>query len=185
MYQILLLLFKACQYSQRRVLYLLLNWVVIQHPSTWLKYTEIRILITNSFIIVVELQTIPLWWPVLSELFSLSLRFQTEFITEPPVINLRPTTFYFSRYPFISILVLYNKQNWQVRFSNLVMVFGLVSQSVTHSLTAKVPNILLLKQKGKHPSQLSVGRQYYSQIQSSTYPDCSFRQHLPCLFVLR
>ena len=98
MYQISLLLFKACQYSQRRVLYLLLNWV--GHPSTWLKYTEIRILITNSFIIVVELQTIPLWWPVLSELFSLSLRFQTEFITEPPVINLRPTTFYFSRYPF-------------------------------------------------------------------------------------
>ena len=57
------------------------------------------------------------------------------------------------------------------------------SLSVCLSLTAKVPNVLLLKRKGKRPCQLCVGRQYYS-LQSTTYPDCSFcHQHLPCLYV--
>ena len=54
-----------------------------------------------------------------------------------------------------------------------------VSQSLTHRQSSKC---FVNKQKGKCPCQLSVGRQYYSQIQSTTYPDCSFRhQHLPCL----
>ena len=75
---------------------------------------------------------------------------------------------------------------WQVRFSNLVIVFGQVTQSLSHSLThSQSSKCLVTKRKGKHPPQFSVGRQYYSQIQS-TYPDCSFcHQHLPCLFMMR
>ena len=66
----------------------------------------------------------------------------------------------------------------RIRGDILVQSFG----QVTHRQSSKC---LVTKRKGKHPSQFSVGRQYYSQIQSTTYPDCSFRQHLPCLFVLR
>ena len=67
---------------------------------------------------------------------------------------------------------------WQVRFSNLVIVFGLVCLSVCHSQSSKC---LVTKRKGKHPSQFSVGKLYFSQIQSTTYPDCSFCHQHTCL----
>ena len=75
------------------------------------------------------------------------------------------------------------KRNWQVRRILYWCLPWSVSHSVTHSVTRKVNvNVLLPNERENILVKLSVGRQNYSQIQSTTYPDCSFRhQHLPCL----